>query len=236
MDAKKLKIANIVCWGIVVVLAIVLGVLVSTSKNYVVTKDLESVQSSNGSSSSQASSGSDSSSQSGGSSGSGGSSSSSGSSNSSGKSSTQDSDESIEERLTMSIKAEGYDTVVKGVVKAHGDQYTTGTTAITYYVRLDEPATISGYQTTHTKTESTQTLCASSINKRKNFSSEQDVRAFFYPYVGKTVLVGLKSGDKSVQFASGTSCSFTLHSSNDCDLMNYGHVVYLSDFDLLALN
>ena len=234
MDAKKLKIANIVCWGIVVVLAIVLGVLVSTSKNYVVTKDLESVQAGNGSSSSQTSSSNSSSSQSGDSSGSdGSSSSSSGSNNSSGKSSTQDSDESTIEKLTASLKAEGYDTVVQGVVRIHNDnfEYKAINTA---YFRLNEPASISGYKALEYETYSTQTIVPQP-NTKNEFKTEDQILAYFSKLQGHQVLIGFHNGTHDVYFASGVSCNFGLHTNQECDLMNSGPVTSVYDFQVFDL-
>ncbi len=238
MDAKKLKIANIVCWGIVVVLAVVLGVLVSTSSNRGSYKSLDEAQSAIESTNKQATSDeSGTSSNDGGSQNSNSSSSSSNANNgSSGSSQSGGESGSTVEKLTATLKAEGYDTVVQGEVKMHADQYDSARTYVTYYIRLTEPVTISGYQATQHTTRSTQTLCASVSNEGMKFSNEDAIRSYFSKYNGKTVLVGLKNDTQSVQFASGTSCSFTLHSSSECDLTNHGHVTYLSDFQMFEIS
>ena len=141
--------------------------------------------------------------------------------------------------LTHQLINEGYTTVLQGEVKEHLDQFSTGTTYVTYYIKLDEASNICGYPPggvgVKPTTKTTQTIVPSSNYKGK-FPNEDAVRAFYSKLKGKKVLVGFNDGTEEIGWPGGVPCNMTLHSQYDCELMNAGIPAYMRDLEVLEID
>ena len=135
--------------------------------------------------------------------------------------------------LTQQIKDDGYNMVVQGEVRLHGDS-AAGSTYITPYIRLNEYAEMKGYQVQEYKVRETMTIGPTS-SYNGEFRNHDQVLAYFQKLSGHQVLIGIHNDSQDVQFASGTPCSFYVHTQQECDLMNSGWPTFVTNFEVKDL-
>ena len=132
-------------------------------------------------------------------------------------------------KLTQQLEGEGCTVVAQGEVRRHYDSSNT-----TYYVWLDQPCTVTGFQPGGYKTVSSQAIVASP-STNGTFSDKYEVEAYFSPIVGQRVLVGFTDGVEGVGFNTDVPCSLTQHTQSQCDLLNAGRVTRVSNIRIIEL-
>ncbi len=125
--------------------------------------------------------------------------------------------------LTKQLNDEGYDTVVQGTLKRHVDNTEYGT-IINYYVKLDSPASVTGWSYgvmgIATRETAIVMLCdASGARSWSGYDKDMEIMK------GHKVLVGMKAMTENttsggIWFSSDVPCSASSHTYAQCDLMN----------------
>ena len=132
-------------------------------------------------------------------------------------------------KLTQQLEGEGCTVVAQGEVRRHYDSSNT-----TYYVWLDQPCTVTGFQPGGYKTVSSQAIVASP-STNGTFSDKYEVEAYFSPIVGQRVLVGFTDAVQDIWFNTDVPCSLTQHTQSQCDLLNAGRVTRVSNIRIIEL-
>ncbi len=136
--------------------------------------------------------------------------------------------------LTQELKNDGYNLVLQGEVRIH-DDYSYNTSTTTPYIRLNEFSEIKGYQAGEYRVRNTQTICPSSSYQDGSMSSEQ-ILSYCQSLNGRQVLIGINNDSYDIQFFSDAPCSLQLHTKEECDLLNFGHPVRVTNFEIKDLN
>lgn len=120
---------------------------------------------------------------------------------------------------------------MQGQVRYHSFSISDGKISAIPYIRLDNSVEIGGFQATEHKVRNTQTICPTYSSDEKFGNAEQ----IFRRLEGHQVLIDINNDSYDVQFATDSVCSFQTHTREECDLVNYGWVTYVTNFEVKDL-